>query len=105
MVSALPSLQQLKSDGLCPKIDLQFSVPHTRFPLHSLSLLQCPSPTSHIFDFVQQFAPSLSLCLPSHPDVDSMGKQNSKNGGKCHMKCFLLFKIVNSCYVKQKVGQ
>ena len=93
MISVLPSLQQLKSDGLCPKIDLQFSVPHTRFPLHSLSLLQCPSPISHIFDIVQQFAPSLSLCLPSHPDVDSMGKRNSLNDGMSYN----LFPSVQNC--------
>ena len=68
----LLSLQQSKSDGLCPKILKQLSFPHTRFPVQSASLSQSPSPISHLFDVVQQVALSLPRSLPSHPELDSM---------------------------------
>ena len=72
----LPFLQQLKSGGLCPKIGKQLAVPHTRFPVHSLSLSQCPSPISHRFDILQHSEPFLPGSLPSHPEVDSMRREN-----------------------------
>ena len=73
--NVLPSLQQSKSDGLCPKIDKQLSVPHTRFPVHSLSLSQSPSPISHVSDVVQQLAPSRPGSLPSHSEIGAMRRR------------------------------
>ena len=69
------TLQQSKSDGLCPKIDKQLSVPHTRFPVHSLSLSQSPSPISHVSDVVQQLAPSRPGSLPSHSEIGAMRRR------------------------------
>ena len=73
----LLSLQQSKSDGLCPKILKQLSFPHTRSPVHSASLSQSPSPISHLFDVVQQLAPLHPGSLPSHPELDSFWKLGS----------------------------
>ena len=70
--NVLPSLQQSKSEGLCPKIGKQLLAPHTRFPVHSLSLSQSPSPISHVFDVVQHSEPFRPESLPSHPEADSM---------------------------------
>ena len=77
----LPSLQQSKSDGLCPKTGKQLSVPHTRFPVHSLSLSQSPSPISQVFDVVQHSEPFCPGSLPSHPEVDSRIGENYMRWG------------------------
>ena len=75
MHNVLPSSQQSRVFEPCPNTDLQLSVPHTRFPVHSLSLSQSPSPISQVSDVVQQLAPSRPGSLPSHSEIGAMRRR------------------------------